>query len=159
MKQFSQAREQLEKFGIRDSGDYAEVLVAKALGAARNTRGVQKGCDLLCAKLGRIEVRSRTLPRDGRNETRLEVPKEKANGFDVFAGVLFAADMSVIGGFLLPHDEALALAESQKYLRIPFQVGAAHRRQPTSQHSYKRRNRMSNPAFQRTLRDEAAHRR
>lgn len=126
MKQFSQARQQLEKFGIRDSGDYAEVLVAKALGAARNASGVQKGYDLLCPRLGKIEVRSRTLPRNGRNETRLEIPKEKANGFDVFAGVLFAADMSVIGGFLLPHDEALALAGNQKYLRIPFQVGAAH---------------------------------
>jgi hypothetical protein len=126
MKQFSQAREQLEKFGIRDSGDYAEVLAARALGVTRNESGVQKGYDLYCPKLGRIEVRSRTLPRDGRKETRLEVPKEKANGFDIFVGILFAADISIIGGFLLPHDEVLALAGNQKYLRIPFEVGAGH---------------------------------
>lgn len=128
MKQFAQVREQLEQFGIRDTGGYAEVLVAKAIGAARNENSVKKGYDLLCHKHGKIEVRSRTLPRDGRDETRLEIPKEKTNGFDFFAGVLFAADMTVLGGFLLSHNEALALAGNQKFLRIPFEVGAAHPR-------------------------------
>ena len=126
MKSFSQAREKLERFGIRDTGGYAEILVAEALHATRNACGVQKGYDLVCKHFGRIEVRSRTLPRDGRNETRLEISGNKANGFDTFVGVLFAADLSVIGGFMLPHNEAIALAEKQKFRRIPFHVGASH---------------------------------
>ena len=126
MKQLSQLREQLKIFGIRDTGGYAEVLVAKAIGAVRNRSGVEKGYDLVCSKLGRVEVRSRTLPLDGSKETRLEIPEAKANGFDVFAGVLFAADMTVLGGFLLPHNEAISLAKNQKFRRIPFEIGAAH---------------------------------
>ena len=128
MKQFCQARERLAKYRIRDTGDYAEILVAKALCAERNTSGVQKGYDLLCKKRGRIEVRCRVLPRDGRNEDRLEIPKAKINGFDVFAGVLFDADLSVIGGFTLPHGETIALASAgnEKYLRIPFHRGVVH---------------------------------
>jgi hypothetical protein len=128
MKQFCKARARLAKYGIRDEGGYAELLVAKALCVERNTSGVQKGYDLLCKKRGRIEVRCRVLPRDGRNEDRLQIPKEKVNGFDVFAGVLFNADLSIVGGFMLTHDEAIALASAgnEKYLRIPFRVGIAH---------------------------------
>jgi len=126
MKQFAKARESLEAYGIRDTGDYAEVLVAEALKATRNTSGVEKGYDILCPKLGRLEVRSRTLPRDGRNETRLEIPKEKVGGFDFFAGILFDPELSIVGGFLLPHDDTVALAGLQKFLRIPFEKGARH---------------------------------
>lgn len=128
MKQFVKAREELEPFGIRDTGDYAELLVCAALGAERNASGVTKGFDVLCETRGRIEVRSRTLPRDGRKETRLEVPKDKIGYFDYFAGVLFASDISIIGGFLLPHDDAVAIAGKQKYLRIPFEAGARQAR-------------------------------
>ena len=126
MKQFASAREALEKHSVRDTGDYAEVLVAEALSACRNTSGVTKGFDVLCDNRGKIEVRSRTLPRDGRNEDRLEIPEAKVNGFAVLAGVLFNSDLTVRGGFLLPHDDAISLSAKQKYLRIPFSVGAAH---------------------------------
>ena len=89
MKQFCKARARLAKYGIRDEGGYAELLVAKALCAKRNASGVQKGYDLICKKRGKIEVRCRVLPRDGRNEDRLVIPKVKVKGFDVFVGVLF----------------------------------------------------------------------
>ncbi len=128
MKQFCQARERLAKYRIRDTGDYAEVLATKALGAKRNTSGVEKGYDLTGKAGERIEVRCRVLPRDGRNEDRLEIPKAKIKGFDVFVGVLFSADLSIVGGFTLAHDDALALASAgnEKYLRIPFRRGLAH---------------------------------
>lgn len=111
---------------VRDTGDYAEVLIAEALNACRNVSGVTKGFDVLCETRGRIEVRSRTIPRDGRKEDRLEIPQSKVNGFDVLAGVLFNSDLSVRSGFLLAHDDAVALSSRQKFLRIPFFVGSAH---------------------------------
>lgn len=126
MKQFASAREALENHAVRDTGDYAEVLVAEALKANRNTSGVMKGFDVLCDTRGKIEVRSRTLPRDGRNEDRLEIPQAKVNGFDILAGVLFNSDLTIRGGFLLPHDDAISLSAKQKFFRIPFSVGAAH---------------------------------
>ena len=125
MKQFAAAREALELHAVRDTGDYAEVLVAEALKAHRNTSGVIKGFDVFCDIRGKIEVRSRTLPRDGRNEDRLEIPQAKVNGFAVLAGVLFNSDLTIRGGFLLPHDDAVSLSSRQKFLRIPFSVGAA----------------------------------
>jgi hypothetical protein len=124
MKQFCKARARLAKYGIRDEGGYAELLVAKALCAKRNASGVQKGYDLLCKKRGRIEVRCRVLPRDGRNEDRLVIPKVKIKGFDVFVGVLLDSDLSVIGGFELPHNATVALASGNE--RVPFHVGIAH---------------------------------
>lgn len=86
---------------------------------------MEKGYDLICSKLGRIEVRSRTLPRSGRKETRIEIPSQKSDGFDWLLGVLFNPDVSIVGGFLLPHDATLRLAELQQFKRIPFEVGAA----------------------------------
>lgn len=126
MQHFVKATEQLEAHGIRDTGQYAELLVCSALNAERNRSGVQKGFDIRCSSNGRVEVRSRTLPRDGRNETRLEIPKDKVGHFDCFAGILFNPDISVRGGFLLPHDAAVALAGKQKFLRIPFEIGLRH---------------------------------
>jgi hypothetical protein len=126
MQQLVKARAQLETHGVRDSGQYAELLVCSALNAQRNRSGVQKGFDIRCTANGRVEVRSRTLPSDGRNETRLEIPKKKVGHFDCFAGILFNSDISVLAGFLLPHDAAVALAGKQKFLRIPFEIGARH---------------------------------
>lgn len=126
MRQFVKARECLEVFGIRDTGDYAEVLVAKALNATRNPSGVKKGFDILCSTHGKVEVRSRTLPRDGRKETRLAIPKEKVGAFAWLAGLLFDPELTVIGGFLLAHDDAVALANQHRFHRIPFERGAYH---------------------------------
>ena len=126
LREMLQVREALEAHGIRDTGGYAELLAAKALGATRNLSGVEKGYDLVCSKLGRIEVRSRTLPRNGRKETRIEIPSQKTDGFDWLLGILFNPDVSIVGAFLLPHDAAVGLSELQQFKRIPFEVGAAH---------------------------------
>ena len=126
MQEYIRARDALRPYRIGNTGDYAEVLVADALSAVRNESGVTTGFDVVCARLGKIEVRSRTLPSDGRGEDRLEIPKKKIGKFMTFAGVLFASDISVIGGFLLPHDDAIELAGKQKYFRIPFSIGRAH---------------------------------
>lgn len=126
MFEFVKVREALEAHGVRNTGDYAEILVAAALNAERNVNGVTKDYDVLCPLRGRIEVRSRTLPRDGRKETRLQIPKEKVNGFDLLAGVLFDPHLAISGGCLLPHDDAISLSVRQKFLRIPFDRGFRH---------------------------------
>ena len=95
------AREALEGHDVRDTGDYAEVLVAEALKAWRNTSGVMKGFDVLCDARGKIEVRSRTLPRDGRNEDRLEIPEAKVKQKNT--------DIKGITVFMLFMDWAMAL--------------------------------------------------
>lgn len=126
LREMLRVRDALENHGIRDTGGYAELLAARALGATRNISGVEKGFDLVCSQLGRIEVRSRTLPRSGRKESRIEIPSQKSGGFDWLLGILFNPDVSIVGGFLLPHDATLRLAELQQFKRIPFEVGAAH---------------------------------
>lgn len=123
--QFVAARERLEDYGIRDSGDYAEVLVAKALRGTRNSSGVERGFDVSAPDYGRVEVRSRTLPRDGRRETRIRVEERKWNHFAWLAGVIFEPSLSVHAAYLLPHDAAKSLA-SGAYPRFPLEVALAH---------------------------------
>ncbi len=125
LAQFVSAREKLEAFNIRDSGDYAEVLIAKALGGSRNVSGVKRGFDVLTAEHGRVEVRSRTLPRDGRRETRVRIEEKKWNHFNWLAGVIFEPSLAVHAAYLLPHDAAKDLA-SGAYPRFPLEVALAH---------------------------------
>ena len=61
MQEFVKVREQLEAHGIRDTGQYAELLVCSALAAERNRSGVEKGFDIRCSTYGRVAVRLRTL--------------------------------------------------------------------------------------------------
>lgn len=125
LTQFVVAREELERYGIRDSGDYAEVLVAKALRGSRNSSGVERGFDLLTPEYGRVEVRSRILPRDGRRETRIRVEEKKWNHFAWLAGVIFEPSLSVHAAYLLPHDAAQSLALGA-YPRFPLEAALAH---------------------------------
>lgn len=99
-------RRKLNEFGIRDEAGYAELLVAEALGGQRNGSSVVRGWDVEAPGYGRVEVRSRTLPFDGRQETRLHLPASKRGHFDWFAGVIFNQDLTVREAFLLPHDAA-----------------------------------------------------
>ncbi|MEN5033707.1 hypothetical protein [Pseudomonas sp. TWI929] len=126
LKTMLRYREALEAHGIRDTGGYAELLAARALCASRNKSSVEKGFDILCPQLGRIEVRSRCLPRSGRHETRIELSDKKEGGFDYLLGILFDPDIEVVGGFLLPHHAAISLSRLQQFKRIPFATGLAH---------------------------------
>lgn len=90
------------------------MLVEKALCGKRHRSGVHKGSDLLADGYGRVEVRSRTLPLDGRNEDRLNLPKRKFGEFDWFAGVIFNPDITIKEAFMLPHDAAWECASKNK---------------------------------------------
>jgi hypothetical protein len=110
LTELADIRKRLSVYGIRNEGGYAELLVEKALNGSRHKSGVEKGSDLVAPDYGRVEVRSRTLPLDGRKEARLNLPHMKRGGFDWFAGVVFNSDLSVKVGFLLPHDAAFDCA-------------------------------------------------
>jgi hypothetical protein len=114
LNELASLRKKLSEHGIRDESGYAEMLVAEALKGVRHSSGVQKGSDLLAPEFGRVEVRSRTLPLDGRHEARLNLPAKKRGEFDWFAGIVFNSDLSINHAFLLPHDEAWVCASQNK---------------------------------------------
>src|SRR5579875_1095100 len=101
LQKLAAIREELEAHGIRDEAGYAELLIASTLGASRNVNGVVRGYDVLCAKRGKVEVRSRTLPRDGRAEARIKIAAKKRGEFAWLAGVIFSPALDVVEAYLL----------------------------------------------------------
>jgi hypothetical protein len=118
-------KELWSRYKIKDPGSYAEHLVAKALGASLLRNSVNKGFDLKHESYGRIEVRSRRYPLDGRREDRVELPNVKSGLFDFFVHVVFDPDFSVFGAYLVPHDAITALASASKNRRVRFSEGCA----------------------------------
>src|SRR2546425_1150463 len=102
MQQLSVIRAALQEYGIRDASDYAEVLVAEALHGQRVGR-VTKGHDVMAPSYGRVEVKCRQLPADGRLEQRVEFSESKEGGFDVLALVIFNVDFTVKGATVVPY--------------------------------------------------------
>src|SRR4051794_15431498 len=80
------------RFGVRELGKYAVILVGAALDARVIQNGVNRGYDLEHDSFGRIEVRSRREPLDGRSERRVELPIKKLGHFDHFVHVVFRKD-------------------------------------------------------------------
>jgi len=120
MKQLSSIRASLRKYGIRDASDYAEVLIAEALNGERVASRVTKGHDVISPVYGRVEVKCRQLPIDGRIEEGVEISASKEAGFDFLAILIFNADFTVKGAALIPYEAVWNLVRVQKYNRIGF---------------------------------------
>ena len=120
MRQLAAVRERLREFGIRDASDYAEVLVAEALAGQRSTSRVNKGHDVLAELYGRVEVKCRQLPPDGRIEERVEIGAGKEGGFEFLAVVIFRADFSVKGAVVVPYAAVWELVARQEYNRVSY---------------------------------------
>jgi hypothetical protein len=120
MRQLAEMRGCLAEFGIRDTPDYAEVLVAEALEGDRVPNSVNQGYDVTSPKYGRVEVKCRVLPTDGRREERVDVRDTKADGFDYLAIVVFYPDYSVSGAVLVPYGEVWPIIDSRKYRRVSY---------------------------------------
>jgi hypothetical protein len=120
MRQLAAVRDKLRKFGIRDASDYAEALVAEALVGQRLPSRVNKGHDVLADLYGRIEVKCRQLPADGRIEERVEVGAAKEDGFEFLAVVIFRADFAVKGAVIVPYDAVWESVARQEYNRISY---------------------------------------
>jgi hypothetical protein len=118
-------KELWSRYKIKDQGSYAEHLVAEALGASVLANGVNKGFDLLHERYGKIEVRSRRYPLDGRREDRAHLSIKKSGLFDFFVHVAFDSDYSVSGAYLAPHDAIAALAAESKNRCVRFSAGSA----------------------------------
>src|SRR5437763_17111350 len=101
MAALARVREQLREFGIRDAADYAEVLVAEAISGLRGERKVTKWFDVLAPLYGKVEVKCRQLPSDGRLEERVEIGTAKEAGFEHLAVVVFHPDFSVKGAVMV----------------------------------------------------------
>ena len=120
MQQLAVVRAGLREYRIRDASDYAEVLISETLDGIRVASPANQGYDVVCERLGRIEVKSRQLPPDGRTEERVEVSESKASGFDFLAVVVFHPDFEVRGAVVVPYDSVWQLVASQRYNRISY---------------------------------------
>jgi hypothetical protein len=105
---------------IRSVSDYAEQLVAEGLHGSRVKNAVTKGYDLTAPGLGRVEVKFRRLPSNGRIEERVALGSAKENGFDYLAIVILYADFRVKGAVLVPYGEAWKFVQESAYNRISF---------------------------------------
>jgi hypothetical protein len=120
MSKLAILRNELSVHRIRNTSDYAEVLVAEALNAQRIPNGVNQGYDLISSKYGRIEVKCRMLPTDGRIEERVDLKGSKIHGFDYLAIVIFYPDFGVKGSILVPYDNVWPIVDSRPYRRISY---------------------------------------
>lgn len=120
MHQLAAALEQLQKYKIRGASDYAEILVAEALNGKRIASGVNRGFDVTALKYGRVEVKCRQLPPDGRIEERVQLGTAKQDGFDYLAVVIFEADFRVKGAVLVPYGEVWKHVTTSAYNRINY---------------------------------------
>lgn len=120
MSTLADVRRRLASHGIRDTSDYAELLVAKAFGGTRENY-INKGYDVVTPSHGRIEVKSRAQPEHGRLEERVELGQGKLLGFDHLAIVILGSDYRVRKGVIIPYAQVWEAITTQKYRRISFE--------------------------------------
>lgn len=120
MTQLAVVRKRLDAHGIRDAPDYAELLVAEALGGERIPSGVHQGHDVVVNKYGRVEVKCRQIPLSGRIEERIELKESKKDGFDWLAIVIFYPDFNIKGAVLVPYAEVWGGTGRTRYNRTSY---------------------------------------
>lgn len=120
MIRLAEVQSLLAEYSIHGAPGYAEVLVAEALGGHRESNGVNQGFDVMAPIYGRIEVKCRQLPLDGRREDRVDLRDTKAKGFDYLAIVIFYPDYSVKGAVLAPYSRVWPLVDSRRYRRVSY---------------------------------------
>ncbi len=113
-------RKLVHEHRIRSVADYAEQLVAEALNGTREENRNAKGFDLIAPGLGRVEVKFRQLPKNGRLEERVSLKQTKQYGFDYLAVVILQPDFRVKGAVVVPYKEAWRIIEASPYKRISF---------------------------------------
>jgi hypothetical protein len=94
LNEYLTALERLRPYAIESIADYAEYLFEQALGGKRVRRGV-KGHDVVVEGVGRIQVKERRLPTDGRVEERLHLRNMTCDSCDHLGSVIFNSDLSI----------------------------------------------------------------
>lgn len=120
LSQFVRIRDRLAEYGIRGASDYAEILIAEAVSGRRVASRVTQGHDVTSRSYGRIEVKCRQLPSDGRIEERVEIGASKKGGFEHLAVVIFRGDFSVKSAVIVPYESVWVAVENNDYRRIAF---------------------------------------
>jgi hypothetical protein len=125
IREYAKLSDQLRTHGVRTISDYAEILVAEALGGQRVASGVNRGYDVEAPGFGRIEVKYRQMPPDGRVEQRVQLSKTKSEGFDYLAIVIFDTEMIVQGAVLVHYGAVWQMIESRTWRRISYEQATA----------------------------------
>jgi len=102
------ALEKLRPYGIESLCDYAEYAFERALGGKRVARGL-KGHDVVVPRLGRVQVKERRLPADGRIEERLHLLNVTKSSCDHVGAIIFNNDYTVKKATLVPHPQVWTL--------------------------------------------------
>ena len=118
--------ERLRPYGIESLSDYAEYAFEQALQGKRVARG-KKGHDVLLPRLGRVQVKERRLPADGRLEERLHLRNCSSEGCDFIGAVIFANDYTVKKATLVPFAEVerMILTHPDREKKVRFDLIAA----------------------------------
>jgi hypothetical protein len=111
LTQYLTAMDQLRPHGIKSIADFPECLFAVTLGGDRVMRG-RKGHDVLVPDLGRVQVKERRLPADGRMAERLHLKNLTCDSCDHLAAVIFANHFTVTKATLAPHADVWRLIQS-----------------------------------------------
>lgn len=94
--------------------DYAELLVTKALGLKRAVKS-NHGFDAVDSKSVRYEIKARRITEDNASRQLSALRELEKVKFDYLAGVLLAADFSVLKACLVPHREVHKNAVYREY--------------------------------------------
>lgn len=108
LNEYLAALEALRPYAIESIADYAEYLFEQALGGKRVKRGV-KGHDVIVEGLGRIQVKERRLPADGRVEERLHLRNMTCDSCDQLGAIIFNNDLSIRKAVLIPQNDVWRL--------------------------------------------------
>jgi len=144
------AYQQLEPSGISSVFDYAEFLFEQALLGKRERRGTKR-FDILAPMYGRIQVKCRRLPSDGRVEQRLLCHNLNADTFACLGAVIFRPDLSVKCALLIARTAVWSFVESHpdKQKKIAYQQTAAlYQDRSTSQNAWPNLAFQTRPALQ-----------
>ncbi len=94
--------------------------MAEAVGGQRLPNRITKGFDVFAPHGGRIEVKGRQLPLDGRVEERVELRHSKQEGFEFLAVVIFQPDFGIKGAVVAPYLAVWEFVHGQQYNRISY---------------------------------------
>lgn len=126
LKAYLSALDQLRPYGIESIPDFAEYIFEQALNGERVARG-SKGHDVLAPKLGRVQVKERRLPSNGRLEERLHLRNVSDKSCDYIGAVIFNNDLSVKKATLVPHAPVwrLILSHNDPEKKVRFDLLAS----------------------------------
>lgn len=111
----------LQKHGRCSPGYFAELVFAAAF-STELEEPFNPGYDIRTREHGRVQVKCRRLPADGRREERLHLRDMEPGSFDYLGAVIFNNDWTVKSGALIPANVVWQLIHLHDYNqgKIPY---------------------------------------